>query len=142
MAGFRWSPTPTPATGHHQFAVMIDLPVSGHTALAVALSADPAAPIPPQTTSPQVAVVFDAGQNLLANLAHLAQAELGFVGIVDPDRFAGLTALADRRQIFGAHRDHPHPGPPRRDLRATPLGIPDLGHRNPTINLGPEHRSR
>lgn len=33
-------------------------------------------------------------------------AELGLVGIVAPDRFAGLTALADRRQIFGTHRDH------------------------------------
>ena len=52
---------------------MIDLLVSRHTVLAGALSTDPgdpAAPIPPQTTSPQVTVVFDAGQNSLANLAH------------------------------------------------------------------------
>ena len=68
-------------------------------------------------------VVFDAGQNSAANLAHLAAAGLGFVGsippsdctdllarpatdrhVVDPDRFPGVTALEDRRRVFGADR--------------------------------------
>ena len=78
---------------------------------------------PPQTTPPQMTVVFDAGQNSAANLAHLAAAGLGFVGsippsdcadllarpatdrhVVDPDRFPGVTALEDRRRVFGADR--------------------------------------
>ncbi len=49
---------------------MIGLLVSRHTALAAALSTgpgDPAAPTSPQTISPRVTVVFDAGQNSLAN---------------------------------------------------------------------------
>jgi hypothetical protein len=83
-------------------------------------------------------VVFDAGQNSLANLAHLAQTGLGFVGsippsdcpdllarpaadrhVVDPDRFAGLTALEDRRHVLGADRRivlTPSPTLPRRPV--------------------------
>jgi transposase len=115
-----------------QFATMIDLLVSRHTALAAALGGgdpdDPAltattATIPPQMTPPQMTVVFDAGQNSAANLAHLDAAGLGFVGsippsdcpdllarpatdrhVVDPDRFPGVTALTDHRRVYGADR--------------------------------------
>jgi len=112
-----------------QFATMIDLLVARHTALTAALNTDPADPTasagmtPPQTNPSQVTVVFDAGQNSLANLAHLTGTGLGFVGsippsdcpdllarpatdrhLVDPDRFPGLTALEDRRQVYGADR--------------------------------------
>ena len=67
--------------------------------------------------------MFDAGQNSLANLAHLTATGLGFLGsippsdcpdlltrpatdrhVVDPDRFPGVTALEGRRHVFGADR--------------------------------------
>ena len=105
-----------------QFTAMIDLLVSRHTALAAARSTEPAT-TPASTTPPQMTVVFDAGQNSLPNLTHLAKAGLGFVGsippsdcpdmlarpatdrhTVDPDRFPGLTALEDRRHVFGVDR--------------------------------------
>jgi transposase len=114
-----------------QFATMIDLLVARHTALAAALGSDPDDPAltttttttPPARTPPHMTVVFDAGQNSAANLAHLHAAGLGFVGpippsdcpdllarpatdrhVVDSDRFPGLTALEDRRHVFGADR--------------------------------------
>jgi transposase len=109
-----------------QFATMIDLLKARHTALAAALGGDPALTTttpPPRTTPPQVRVVFDAGQNSAANLAHLHAAGLGFIGsippsdcpdllarpatdrhVVDSDRFPGLSALEDRRRVFGADR--------------------------------------
>jgi transposase len=109
-----------------QFATMIDLLEARHTALAAALGGDPAltTTTPPlRTTPPQVTVVFDAGQNSAANLAHLHAAGLGFIGsippsdcpdllarpatdrhVVDCDRFPGLSALEDRRRVFGADR--------------------------------------
>jgi len=68
-------------------------------------------------------VVFDAGQNSVANFAHLDAAGLGFVGsvppsdcpdlltlpatdrqLVDAQRFAGLSALQTRREVYGADR--------------------------------------
>jgi transposase len=68
-------------------------------------------------------VVFDAGQNSVANFAHLAAAGLAFVGsvppsdcpdllarpdtdrhVVDPDRFGDLTALQTRREAYGVDR--------------------------------------
>jgi transposase len=68
-------------------------------------------------------VVFDAGQNSDANFAHLAAAELHYVGsvpasdcpdllalpasdrtLVDKDRFGGLTAYDTRREVYGARR--------------------------------------
>ena len=68
-------------------------------------------------------VVFDAGQNSEANLAHLAGAGLRYIGsvpasdcpdltalpasrrtIVDKDRFGGLTACDTRREVYGAGR--------------------------------------
>jgi transposase len=111
-----------------QFATMIDLLLARHTALAAALAGnpdDPAVTTPSASarTAPQMTVVFDAGQNSAANLAHLTATGLGFVGSippsdcpdllarpatdrhpVDPDRFPGLTALEDRRRVFGADR--------------------------------------
>ena len=114
-----------------QFATMIDLLLARHTALAAALGGNPdhpAATTPsvnattPQMT-PQMTVVFDAGQNSAANLAHLTATGLGFIGsippsdcpdllarpaadrdVVDPDRFPGLTALEQRRHVYGAER--------------------------------------
>jgi len=109
-----------------QFAAMIELLVARHTALAAALRPDPGDPdaaTPAAMAPTQVTVVFDAGQNSAANLAHLDAAGLGFVGsippsdcpdllarpatdrhVVDSDRFPGVTALEDRRHVFGADR--------------------------------------
>ena len=113
-----------------QFATMIDLLVARHTALAAALTDNPDNPDNPDdptpsvsATTPQMTVVFDAGQNSLANLAHLSATGLGFVGSippsdcpdllarpaadrhpVDPDRFPGVTALEQRRPVYGADR--------------------------------------
>ena len=79
-----------------QFATMIDLLVARHTALA-ARGGAPAATgetpqTPPQTTPPQMTVVFDAGQNSVVNFAHLAAVGLGFVGSVPPSDCADLLA--------------------------------------------------
>ena len=52
-------------------------------------------------------VVFDAGQNSAANLAHLAAAGLGFVGSIPPSDCADLLA---------------RPAPP--DTSWTPTGSP------------------
>jgi len=68
-------------------------------------------------------VIFDAGQNSAANLAHLASSGLRFVGsvppsdcpdllalpasrrtVVDADRYPGLTAIDTRRIVYGADR--------------------------------------
>ena len=97
-----------------QFATMIDLLRARHTALATHTGAP---------TPAEVTVVFDAGQNSVANFAHLAGTDLAFVGsvppsdvtdllvlpasdrrVVDADRFAGLTALETRRTVYGTDR--------------------------------------
>jgi len=97
-----------------QFATMIDLLTARHAALA----ADAGAPSPAEVT-----VVFDAGQNSVANFTHLSDTGLAFVGsippsdcadllalpatdrqIVDADRFAGLSALETRAGVYGADR--------------------------------------
>jgi transposase len=102
-----------------QFATMIDLLVARNTAVATAGPEGATATVTP----PQMTVVFDAGQNSVANFAHLAAAGLAFVGsvppsdcpdllarpatdrsIVDTDRFDGLTALQTRREVYGAER--------------------------------------
>ncbi|MCA1681655.1 MAG: IS1634 family transposase [Actinobacteria bacterium] len=103
-----------------QFAAMIDLLVARYAAVATAMPEDAAGTqIPP----PQMTVVFDAGQNSVANFAHLAQTGLGFVGsvppsdcpellalpagrraIVDEQRFGGLSAHDTRREVYGAQR--------------------------------------
>ena len=68
-------------------------------------------------------VVFDAGQNSVANFAHLAATGLSSSArsrpsdcpdllalpatdrhVVDADRFPGLTALDDRRRVYGTDR--------------------------------------
>ena len=97
-----------------QFATMIDLLAGRHAALA----AQTGTPTPDQVT-----VVFDAGQNSVANFTHLAEAGLAFVGsvppsdvtdllalpaadrtLVDAGRFQGLTALETRRTVYGTDR--------------------------------------
>ncbi len=97
-----------------QFATMIDLLAARHAALA----AQTGAPTPDQVT-----VVFDAGQNSVANFEHLADVGLAFVGsippsdvadllalpaadrtLVDAGRFQGLTAMDTRRTVYGTDR--------------------------------------
>ena len=97
-----------------QFAAMIDLLTARHAMLAEqAGAASPA----------EMTVVFDAGQNSVANFAHLTGTGLAFVGsippsdcpdllalpsadrtAVDPDRFGALSALETRRVVYGAER--------------------------------------
>jgi transposase len=97
-----------------QFQTMIDLLHARHTALATQAGAP---------TTGDVTVVFDAGQNSVANFDHLADQDLAFVGsvppsdvadllalptadrkIVDGDRFGGLSALETHRTVYGTDR--------------------------------------
>ena len=97
-----------------RFATVIDQLAARHGAVAASAGID---------TPPQMTVVFDAGQNSLANFMHLAGLGLGYVGsvppsdvpdllalparrrgIVDAERFGALTALQVRREIYGAQR--------------------------------------
>jgi transposase len=97
-----------------QFAAVLDKLAARHAA--VAASAGAHAPA-------EMTVVFDAGQNSQANFDHVAALQLHYVGsvppsdvpdllalpqrrrrIVDADRFAGLTALDTRREIYGTRR--------------------------------------
>jgi transposase len=97
-----------------QFATMIDLLTARHGALADQTGA----PTPDQMT-----VVFDAGQNSVANFEHLNGSGLAFVGsippsdcadllalpatartLVDVDRFGALSALETRRVVYGTNR--------------------------------------
>jgi transposase len=97
-----------------QFAAMIDLLTARHAALASHTAAAGAA---------EMTVVFDAGQNSVANFAHLTDTGLAFVGsippsdcpdllarpaadrtVVDADRFGGLSALQTRRVVYGTER--------------------------------------
>jgi transposase len=97
-----------------QFRAMIDLLHARHTALATQAGAP---------TTGDVTVVFDAGQNSVANFDHLADQDLTFVGsvppsdvadllalptadqkIVDGDRFGGLSALETHRTVYGTDR--------------------------------------
>jgi len=110
-----------------QFATMIDLLMGRYTAVATATSGDTTAPGDTTdraaTPAVEMTVVFDAGQNSVANFAHLAAAGLGFVGsvppsdcpdllalpatdrhIIDEQRFPGLTAVATRREVYDAER--------------------------------------
>lgn len=92
-----------------QFTTMIDELRARHEQL----GGDPSA----------ITLVFDAGQNSVANFAHLAAARLHYVGsvppsdcpdllalparhrrLVDADRFDQLTALDTRRQVYGQDR--------------------------------------
>ncbi len=104
-----------------QFATMIDLLMGRYTAVATAAPGRAAGRS--ATPTAQMTVVFDAGQNSVANFAHLTAAGLGFVGsvppsdcpellalpasrrrIVDSQRFGGLTAHDTRREVYGAER--------------------------------------
>ena len=97
-----------------QFATMIDLLRARHARLAATAG---------RTDAAEISVVFDAGQNSVANFAHLAATGLSYVGsvppsdcpdllalpatdraVVDPDRFTGLTALETRRVVYGTER--------------------------------------
>src|SRR5674476_556232 len=97
-----------------QFATMIDLLNARHGALADQTGV----PTPDQMT-----VVFDAGQNSVANFEHLTGAGLAFVGsippsqvadllalpatartLVDGDRFGALSALETLRVVYGTNR--------------------------------------
>ncbi|MCA1670770.1 MAG: IS1634 family transposase [Actinobacteria bacterium] len=108
-----------------QFGAMIDLLTGRYTAVATAASPDSDADADTATATPaaEMTVVFDAGQNSVANFAHLDAAGLGFVGsvppsdcpdllalpatdrhLVDEQRFAGVSALQTRREVYGAER--------------------------------------
>jgi transposase len=65
-----------------QFTTMIDLLMGRYTAVATAATGATADPSP--TPAAQMTVVFDAGQNSVANFAHLGAAGLGFVGSIPP----------------------------------------------------------
>jgi transposase len=97
-----------------QFAAMIDLLAARHGALAAQAGA---------LAPAEVTVVFDAGQNSVANFTHLTDTALAFVGsiapsyvpdllalpatgrrIVDRDRFGALSALETRRVVYGTDR--------------------------------------
>jgi transposase len=69
-----------------QFATMPDTLTARHGALV------------PQSTEPRVTVVFDAGQNSVANFAHLAMGTLHFVGSVPPSDCPDLLSLPARRR--------------------------------------------
>ncbi len=111
-----------------QFTTMIDLLMARYTAVATATtaaaqSADRVGSADRGVAPPRMTVVFDAGQNSIANFAHLAATDLRFVGSVPPsdcpdllalpatdrhlvnaERFAGLTALDTRRKVYGTDR--------------------------------------
>ena len=97
-----------------QFTDVIDLLTDRYQALAAQTTG-------PRTGISEVTVVFDAGQNSTTNLAHLAAADLHYVGSVPPsdhpdllalpksrrkpvdvERFPGVTALSTQREIYGA----------------------------------------
>jgi transposase len=97
-----------------QFPTMIDALCARHAALAAG---------PGDAPGSQVTVVFDAGQNSVANFAHLAETGLHYIGsvpasdcpdllalpesrrrVVDADRFGGLSAADTRRSIYGQDR--------------------------------------
>lgn len=94
-----------------QFATMIDQLIARHAALGG------------EGGPGEVTVIFDAGQNSVANFTHLAATGLGFVGSVPPSdcpdllavpatnrhpldetRFGGLSALETRREVYGTQR--------------------------------------
>ncbi len=109
-----------------QFATMIDLLMSRYTAVAAASSdaaASGAAADRAGAPAAEMTVVFDAGQNSVANFAHLGATGLRFISsvppsdcpdllalpaadrqIVDEQRFGGLTALETRREVYDSDR--------------------------------------
>jgi transposase len=99
-----------------QFTAMIDQLKERHQAITAALPAAAGG-------GTDMTVVFDAGQNSKDNFAHLAASGLHYIGsvpvsdcpdlaalpasargIVDKNRFGGLTAFETRRETYGAER--------------------------------------
>ena len=79
-----------------QFATMIDLLRARHSALAA--QGDTSTPA-------EMTVVFDAGQNSVANFEHLSDTGLAFVGSIPPSQVADLLALpATNRRTVDANR--------------------------------------
>jgi transposase len=109
-----------------QFAGMIDQLGTRYTAIAAQTRdtpADPGTAAPGWAAGAGMTVVFDAGQNCVANFDHLHEAELHFVGsippsdcpdllavpasrrrIVDAERFEGLSAFETRRTVYERDR--------------------------------------
>ena len=106
-----------------QFATMIDLLTARHAALADQTDQTDQTDSADAPTPAQITVVFDAGQNSVANFAHLTSTGLAFVGsippsdcpdllalpatsrrIVDADRFEALSAVETRRSVYGTER--------------------------------------
>jgi transposase len=102
-----------------QFPAMIDQLRRQYQAITAAV----AGPADVQPAGTDMTVVFDAGQNSEHNFAHLAGADLHYIGsvpasdcpdlialpasartIVDEDRFGGLSAHDTRRVVYGADR--------------------------------------
>jgi transposase len=102
-----------------QFPAMIDQLRRRYQAITTAV----AGPAGVQPAGTDMTVVFDAGQNSEHNFAHLAGADLHYIGsvpasdcpdlialpasartIVDADRFGGLSAHDTRRMVYGADR--------------------------------------
>ena len=105
-----------------QFTTMIDLLMDRYTAVATAAAPDAVAERV-EAPAAEMTVVFDAGQDSVANFAHLSATGLRFIGsvppsdcldllalpatdrhIVDEQRFPGLTALQTRREVYNAER--------------------------------------
>ncbi len=99
-----------------QFATLITRLADRYRAVAAAAGRPAGAEL-------DMTVVFDAGQNSEDNFGHLAGSGLRYVGsvpvsdcaelsalpasvrgVVDPDRFAGLTAYDTRQRLYGAER--------------------------------------
>ncbi|AIY02691.1 transposase [Arthrobacter sp. PAMC 25486] len=97
-----------------QFPLMIDVLGARHRKLAETAGT---------TTSPEVTVVFDAGQNSASNFSRVTDTDLAFVGsippsqvanllklpardrtIVDRERSGGLSATGTRRVFYGTER--------------------------------------
>ncbi|MDO5745941.1 MAG: IS1634 family transposase [Micrococcaceae bacterium] len=97
-----------------QFPLMIDALGTRHRRLAESAGI---------TATPEVTVVFDAGQNSASNFTRVTDTDLAFVGsvppshvadlltipatdrrIVDQARFGGLSATETRRVVYGAER--------------------------------------
>ena len=136
-----------------QFATMIDLLSARHAVLAAQ------APLAAQAetcTPAEMTVVFDAGQNSVANFTHLSDTGLAFEGsippsyvadllalpakdrrIVDADRFAGLSALETRRVVYGTARRVRIPGLCGRSCRSSRSAASRLGCRRSGWWSGP-----
>jgi transposase len=97
-----------------QFPALISQLRASHQAICAAAGQQP---------TPEMTVVFDAGQNSGDNFAYLAGTGLHYIGsvpasdcpdltslpaavraVVDQDRFSGLTAYDTRREVYGADR--------------------------------------